>query len=129
MSLIVSSGNEDARVFVPLNSELREVLAALQEYQFEEGFFESLPSIAKDKFGMDEKAVANDIAELEQLGYVRVFRGDEHNGMHIIITSDGRCYDKLLHRHWLATSFGWLGSLVTGASGGLVVFILTMIAH
>lgn len=113
--------------FQPLNSELRDVLGKLVSYQFDESFLDSIPDLAASTFGIEPKQLVNDILELQELGYVRVYPGDALNPRHIAVTSNGRCYDKLLRKHRLDTVLNWTGNLVTGASGGLVVFLLAAV--
>lgn len=113
--------------FQPLNDELRDVLGKLVSYQFDESFLDSIPDIAVSTFGIEPKQLANDILELQELGYVRVYPGDTLNPRHVAVTSDGRCYDKLLRKNRIDTVLSWTGNLVTGASGGLVVFLLAAI--
>ncbi len=113
--------------FQPLNDELRDVLGKLVSYQFDESFLGSIPDIAIPAFGIEPEQLVNDILELQELGYVRVYPGDALNPRHIAVTSNGRCYDKLLRRHRLDTVLSWTGNLVTGASGGLVVFLLAAV--
>ena len=110
--------------FHRLNAELKDMLEKLEPYQFDEDFMFDLEENAQSLFHMHPMQVTNDIRELEHAGYVRVYRGDNFTKMHFAITSDGRCYKKLLRRHILETCFYWIGNLIIGASGGAIALML-----
>ena len=116
-------------MFTPLNDELRDLLEKLGPYQFDESFLQDLDRMGDAEFGMPNRQVVHGIWELEALGYVKIYKGGPMNPAYMALTSDGRCYKQLLLKHRRNTVLAWVGNAVTGASGGLVVYFLSLLAR
>lgn len=108
-----------------LNKELEELLEKLKPYEFDQEFFKT----EHEELGDGRKAIMG-IVELQERGLLHwkdFEKEDGSTGTHFYLTSDGRNYRDLIRRERTSRIFDTVRSLAVGASGGLVVYLLSLL--
>lgn len=111
-----------------LNGELKRLLKAIEPYEYDETFFDRLGSGEIDVLGFDPKRVVTEMRELVSAGAIRIY---ESRGVceHFYLMSDFRCYTRERAVQLASSALDRLLQLFMGASGGLVVFILSKLVE
>lgn len=107
-----------------LNKELEDLIDNLKPYEFDKDFFD----IALDSFD-DPKRTIMAMIELHDRGYLHWKEVNKEDGSVdtlFYLSTDARHYRDSLRRDRLAKCLDVLKSFIIGASGGLVVFLLSL---
>ena len=106
-----------------LTRSLAETLEAISTYEGDERFMSDIYDQRSPISEIPPKRLVNDMADLEKLGMVRLFR---HGGtiQWFDLTADGRDYRRNRFLESAKTVGRYAFQLLVGASGGLVVLLV-----
>lgn len=109
---------------IRLNHDLRRTLAVLLPLNNVHGVFAAMESGDYDLRGMDIEEIARHMEEMQHMGLLVVEEEDDGRDLFVHLSSDASSYfyDSNVERAKTALKFA--GQLLTGASGGAVVYAL-----
>lgn len=109
---------------IRLNHDLRRTLAVLLPLNNVHGVFAAMESGDYDLRGMDIEEIARHMDEMKHMGLLVVEEEDDGRDLFVHLSSDASSYfyDSKAERAKAALKFA--GQLLTGASGGAVVYAL-----
>lgn len=109
---------------IRLNHDLRRTLAVLLPLNNVHGVFAAMESGDYDLRGMDIEEIARNMDEMKHMGLLIVEEEDDGRDLFVHLSSDASSYfyDSKAERAKAALKFA--GQLLTGASGGAVVYAL-----
>ena len=108
----------------PLTRSLAKTLKAIKPYDGDEAFMSELYEKHSPIDGFTPRHLLHDIADLEKAGMLTTFKYDGVVEC-FDLTADGRDYRWNRNVELLKSAIKYASNLLVGASGGLVVWLLT----
>lgn len=109
-----------------LNRYQAKTIKMLSKHDHEEAFGSRLRDGAIDTDGLTTQQVATCLGELKAQGLIRVVYNEDKTDFSVSVSSDGLAYASSRRLEILKTIGKYAFQLLVGASGGLVVLLVSM---
>lgn len=111
--------------YVKLNKDQHQFLKAIRPFEYDTNYFDSLAYRDTVVPGMYYEYVEAMTKELMDIGYITVGSDQIFDKPVPVLSSTARQYERITALRALTSAARFAGSVLTGASGGLVVYLLT----